>query len=472
MKQQKNLNKSLNSLLKSTGLVQISPITKIQHKYLCDEHRFIVVAAGRRSRKTLIAKQKILKRAICNPDTIWFHAAPTYNQAKAIFWEDLKRYTKILRKKEPSESNLYVTLKNGSEIHVIGLDKPQRIEGRTKSWNGCHIAEFGDVKKDAWSVNIRPVLADTKGSAILDGVPDPLKPGFAAHKLLAQHACGGSIPKIEPGIGAYGENAEDPEYSFYGWHSADVLPKKEIESIKNTTDPLTYKIEYEASFEEIAGRVFYPFIEDYYPKGNLDTNIVYDSNLPIVMGFDFNVNPMTAVLGHVRRNDDNQQEWLLFKGYFLKASNTKQLITRIFDDHINTNTFILTPCQSSIARQTSQEMTADGYRTDLAIIKNIAREYGKNLQIAKRSKNPKLHKGISAANSMLNTRRLRMNPNDAGIKELMMDFASLSYKEGTSAIDESDKMRNHISACVRYVCDKHWPVRVENQGNDYENMVI
>jgi hypothetical protein len=458
--------------MQDVGLVEIDPITKIQEKYLYDDHRFCIVAAGRRSRKTLIAKQKILMRAVRHPGTLWFHAAPTYNQAKAIFWDGLKTYTKIFReKKEPSESNLYVELDNKSQIHVIGLDKAQRIEGRTKSWDGCHVAEFGDVKPGVWETNIRPVLADTNGSAILDGVPDPKKTGFAEHKRFAKYACGGTLPTTEELIGAYGENPEDPEWCFFAWYSSDVLPPKEMLSIKNTTDTLVYRIEYEANFDEIAGKVYYDYIADYYPKGNLDKDIVYDPSLPIVMGFDFNVNPMTAVLGHVRRNKNDYQEWLLFKGYFLKASNTEQLIRRIFDDYSETYTFILTPCQSSIARQTSQEITSDGYKTDLAIVKNVAKEYGKNLQIAKRTKNPPTHKGISATNTMLNNLRLRINPNDIGLKELIKDFDSLSYKEGTSAIDETDKMRNHISAAVRYVCDRHWRVRTAVDDDYYDDII-
>ena len=56
-------------------------------------------------------------------------AAPTYAQAKLIFWEELKRDTKYFQSKTPSESELWVKLKNGSEIRVLGLDKPERIEG-------------------------------------------------------------------------------------------------------------------------------------------------------------------------------------------------------------------------------------------------------------------------------------------------------------------------------------------------------
>jgi hypothetical protein len=341
------------------------------------------------------------------------------------------------------------------------MDKPQRIEGRDISWNGCHLAEFGDFKPKAWEENIRPVLADTLGSAIIDGVPDPYKSNFANHKRLAQHACNGSIPTIEPFSGAY---AECNEWSFYGWHSADVLDPGELQSIKEETDPLTFRIEYEASFESMSGMVYYAFTPDYWPQGNLDSSVEYDKHLPIVMGFDFNVSPMTAVLGHVKRDAKNKQFWLLFKGYFLKNSNTKQLTQRIVDDYPDTNTFILTPCQSSIARQSSQEIAADGYRTDLNIIRSVMREAGRNLVVKKRPKNPPIHKRIRALNSMLASKRLVMNPNDIGLKELKKDLEELTYKEGTSAIDESDPMRNHISAAAGYVCEKHWPV-AENAEN-------
>ncbi len=435
-------------------------LTPPQIDYLNDElHRFIIAAAGRRSRKTLIAKRKILYRALENPDTIWFHGAPTYKQAKDLFWDDLKLWTKHIRVHK-SDSDLFVKLKNGSEIHAIGLDRPERIEGRTKSWNGCHLAEFGDMKPEAWESNIRPVLADTGGSVIIDGVPDPFKSGFANHKRLAQYACGGSIPTIEPFHGAFADNGD---WAFYSWFSSDVLPASEMKDIQETTDPQTFEIEYRPSFQSVTGMVYYAYTPDYHPNGNLDNDVKYDKNLPIIMAFDFNVSPMTAVLGHVR-NVKNKQEWHLFKGYFLKNSNTKQLIDRIIDEHPETNTFYLTPCQSSIARQSSQELTSEGYRTDLAVIKDAMKNCAsgtKNLIIKKRPKNPLIYRRIRATNTMLSSKRLRINPNDIGLKELIRDFEELSYKEGTSQIDDSDVMRNHISAAVGYACEKYWPVKRE-----------
>ena len=54
----------------------------------------------------------------------YFAAAPTHNQAKKIFWQDLKALTlSVTHSKRPSESDLIIYMGNGSEIHVIGLDK-------------------------------------------------------------------------------------------------------------------------------------------------------------------------------------------------------------------------------------------------------------------------------------------------------------------------------------------------------------
>jgi len=454
-----------------TNLQQLEKITPIQYKYLLDEsHRFIVVSAGRRARKTLIAKYKIYNRATSQKNTLWFHGAPTWQQAKDIFWNDLKAMTTDIRACKPNESELFVKLKNDSEIHVVGLDKSQRIEGRTKSWNGCHIAEFADVKKKAWSENIRPVLADTGGSAILDGVPEMGNPW---HRDLARYACGGSFPITLPYHGAFVENRDSPDWCFYTWFSADVLKPKEMADLKRTTDPKTFKQEYEGSYENLTGQVYYAFISDYFPAGNLDRNIQYDSNKPIVMGFDFNVNPMTAVLGHVWTAtggaNRGKPEYLLFKGYYLENSHKKTLAERICTDYPDTYTFILTPCQSSVNRQTVAELGI----TDIRIIKNVFREHGKNLKINKRPKNPKIQHRVQASNSMLFSRRLRIKPDEPGLKYLTKDWEGLQYKEGTSEINlTEDKMLGHISAACDYTVERNWPVRLKQKGNPLEGIIV
>jgi len=55
-----------------------------------DGVRFPVVPAGRRSGKTERFKRFLVKEAGRNAGEMYFAAAPTRDQAKKIFWNDLK----------------------------------------------------------------------------------------------------------------------------------------------------------------------------------------------------------------------------------------------------------------------------------------------------------------------------------------------------------------------------------------------
>ena len=122
-----------------------------------DGVRFPIVPAGRRSGKTERAKRFLSRQAMWYPGEKYFAAAPTYNQAKKIWWDDLKALTlSCMHPKKPSESELKIYLPNGTEIHIIGLDQPQRIEGI--NWTGGVIDEIADVKGEALQANIMPAL--------------------------------------------------------------------------------------------------------------------------------------------------------------------------------------------------------------------------------------------------------------------------------------------------------------------------
>ncbi|MEC4606535.1 hypothetical protein, partial [Bacillus paranthracis] len=90
-----------------------------------DKVRFKVVPAGRRSGKTERAKRFVVREALRDPGP-YFVAAPTRDQVKRIYWNDLKRlcFTSALDSRAVSESELIIKLPNGSTISLIGLDQP------------------------------------------------------------------------------------------------------------------------------------------------------------------------------------------------------------------------------------------------------------------------------------------------------------------------------------------------------------
>ena len=152
----------------------------VQLELLNDDVRFKVVPAGRRSGKTERAKRYIIKQALKNPNEQYFVAAPTRDQVKKIYWNDLKKLMPESQKANPpSETELTLHFKNGTVIILIGLDKPERIEGTF--WSGGIIDEIADIKEGAWEANISPALdtfnpsrPDYQAWCWLIGVPDGL----------------------------------------------------------------------------------------------------------------------------------------------------------------------------------------------------------------------------------------------------------------------------------------------------------
>ena len=153
--------------------VELPRIQPVHRDYFNSDARFIVVPAGRRSYKTEIAKRRtIIKSLIPKRVGSWFvFAAPTRDQAKRIFWKDVKALIpEHLRDGRPSESELVVPLVNGARVSVEGMDKPERIEG--SMLDGIVLDEYANMKKDAFDAHVRPALADTLGWALFVGVPE------------------------------------------------------------------------------------------------------------------------------------------------------------------------------------------------------------------------------------------------------------------------------------------------------------
>lgn len=246
----------------------------IQARLKADPHRFKVVPAGRRSGKTELAKRKLVAASIeaCTkpwPDPRHFAAAPTRDQAKAIYWGDLKSMFPRRLVNDIRETDLMIQLVTGAELWVLGMDKPQRVEGRP--WDGGVLDEFADMKPEAWGANVRPALADRRGWAWLIGVPEGRNHYYDLYK--------------------YAISGVDPDWSGYTWPSADILPADEVEAARRQMDPLTFQQEFEASFVNFVGRAYYPFLEATHCRP-----LTYDPKRTISFCFDFNVDPGVAVV--------------------------------------------------------------------------------------------------------------------------------------------------------------------------------
>ena len=89
--------------------------------------RFKVVIAGRRWGKTYLSIREMASSARFPNRNIWY-IAPTYRMCKQIVWDPLKHRLQDLNwVQKINESDLSITLKNGSKISLRGADSPDSL---------------------------------------------------------------------------------------------------------------------------------------------------------------------------------------------------------------------------------------------------------------------------------------------------------------------------------------------------------
>jgi len=424
---------------------RLMPLTAIQKQLLMDEvHRFVVTPSGRRSRKTLIGSRKTHIRALRRGGQRIFEGAPTRAQAKAIFWERLKRELKPFQKKTPNETDLILTLLNDTEIHVVGLDKPQRVEGQP--WHGFHITEMADVKTGAWNLNLRPLLSDTNGWAYLDGVPEGRGEWYDINLI----ACGGAIPLTIPGIGAYMENPVDPEWAYYHWHSADVLSPKEIESAKRHMDEMSFKQEYEGSFEGGEGLAYYPFSNKNLKPMELDKGKL------IHIGMDFNYSPMSSIAAQ-EYNLDGRVVPHVLESFGFRNCDTGPACDRIIDRFGDDCHYVIYPDPACQNRSTHGE----GGKTDLAIIRQSFQRVTEkgSYQIRVKSAAPKRKDRLNAVNAKLRNAlgEIGMYLHPEACKNLVTDFQKATREEYLNG-NFKDTSIGHVSDALGYYIEYRFPI--------------
>lgn len=124
----------------------------------------------RRGGKDRTAFNKVVSEAVKVVGNYHYYF-PTYTQGKKVIWDSIDPRTgikfidhipaELVAKK--NETELMITLTNGSTIQIIGTDKFNSIMGTPPI--GCVFSEFSLQDPKAWDL-IRPILRENKGWAI------------------------------------------------------------------------------------------------------------------------------------------------------------------------------------------------------------------------------------------------------------------------------------------------------------------
>ncbi len=416
---------------------------EVQAQLMATSARFVTVPAGRRSGKTECAKRYLLGKAMDgtrhNPSRFFF-GAPTRQQAKDIFWQDIQALlpSKIM-KGSPNISELCVKIRNfsggESHIYVHGLDKPERVEG--SPWDGCVIDEIANCKAGAWPLHIRPSLSTPgrPGWAWLIGVPEGRNFYYDMHKFACSDQSG--------------------EWAGYWWPSEDILPQAEIEAAKRDLDELSFEQEYRGSFITFAGQAYYNFRAELH-EAPLD----YDPQAPLVLAFDFNVEPGVAVLGQEMALPNGQfgTGWI-GQVHIPRNSNTPAVCRKIAEDWgAHQGPVKCYGDATGGARRTSSEFGNDWQ----IVARDLRPVFGERVTFHVKSYNPSERSRINAVNSRLRTAEgvVHMMVDPEKCPALVKDFEGVTLLEGGSGeIDKkADPKLSHISDAVGYYVAEEFPV--------------
>ena len=392
--------------------------------------RFPVVPAGRRSGKTERFKRFVAKQAMKHPGEKFFVAAPTYGQVKKIYWDDMKKLTlSACHDNKPSESDLIIYMPNMTEIHLIGLDKPERIEGIP--WTGGGIDEIADVKDGAWQANILPALntvnptrPDYRAWCWLLGVPD----GLNHYYEMAEYA----------------RTANDPDWALFHWKSSEILPPDVIAAAKRQMSAKQYAQEYEASFETASGRIY----ED-YGDDNLTTERIQPHE-PLLWYHDFNFTPMSSGVG-VRRGD----AMFCLDEIILESAVARQSALEFvekYKDHKNKRVTIY----GDPAGRAGEK---HGHASDYTEMEAVVRAAGWNLTRKVKPAAPAIKDRQNAVRAKIKNAagQVSLYVNARAAPYTHKGLATVQTKKG-STYQEEETMYQHITTAVGYMVDYEWPV--------------
>lgn len=394
------------------------PLSEPQRAIAKSERRFRVAVCGRRRRfgKTYLAIRE-LARFSREPGKTCFYIAPTRSQGKGIVWDQLKeRLMPLNWISKINESELKITLVNGSTIQIMSADSYDRMRGYSVSF--AVFDEFADMDPEVWTVT-RPTLSDQQGHALFIGTPKGGRSSWAYDVYVN-------------GV----NNLEDWQSFSYTTLDGGFVSESEIEAAKRDMPERMFRQEYLSTWEDAAGQIYYAFSREHNVREleNINTQT-------LIVGCDFNVSPATASI-MVRQNDD----LYVIDEVVLYSSNTAELAEEIKSRYPKSKIWCY-PDPSGAARRTSS-----GGQTDHTILANAG-----FVVKAPRSHTP-VRDRINSVNARLcsasGERHLFISPK---CKYTIKCLESQVYKEGSNAIPEKGEF-DHMNDALGYAVDYLWPI--------------
>ena len=387
-------------------------LTKPQYQVSSSDKRFRVLVSGRRFGKTYLCITEMMKYATKVKKTIWY-VAPTFKMAREIVWLKLKQMLSDFNWIESiNETNLSIKIRNsGSIISLKGCENYDSLRGVGIDF--LILDEFADIDEKAWTEVLRASVADTQGDVLMCGSPK----GFGNWSYRM-----------------YEKGKRESQWDSFQFTTLQggMVPQEEIEQAKQDVDIRTFRQEFEGTFENYAGAVYYNF---HAVDNVLEKKI--DWQKPLHIGLDFNVDPMSACVAQIDRDKIHFVDEIV-----IYSSNTDEMVQEIRDRYGTKTRIFVYPDPACRQRKTSA-----GGRTDLTILQNAG------FSVKCKLKHSPIRDRVNAVNSRLKSadgkRYIFISPS---CKIMIKGLQRQIYKENTN-IPDKEEGYDHMNDAIGYLTE-------------------
>lgn len=443
--------------------------------------RFRDAVCGRRFGKTFLGKAEIRRAvrlaATCGvsvEDEIWY-AAPTFKQAKRVFWKRLKQaIPPSWRQGKPNETECSITTLAGHVVRLVGLDAYDNLRGSGLFF--VLVDEWADCPYAAWDEVLRPMLSTCRYTT----------PG--GEPRIGGHALRIGTPKgfnhcYETYLDGQGREPDHRSWLYTSIQGGNV-PPEEVEAARRKMDTLSFQQEYEASFVNFSGRAYYPFVRTTHTAP-----LEYDPRRPLVMCFDFNVEPGIAAVcqeqplpGHFERDRHGKATtrplWgtgVIGEVWIPRNSNTPAVCRKLLTDWGKHEGPVLVYGDAT----GGSRGTAKTEGSDWDLIRrylthgmrdgeDVLEGFGDRVHFNVPAANPAERARVNAVNTRLQSAdgviHMLVDPHRA--PHVVRDLEGVTLLEGGSG--EIDKKANreltHISDALGYYVEKEFPIYNNEMG--------
>lgn len=230
--------------------------------------------AHRRCGKTIASINHLQRDALRIPESKWAYIAPTYKQAKAIVWDEIKKYSRVIPGIQYNESELTVIYPNGSKIRLYGSDNPDSLRG-IALW-GVIFDEYSQQPANIFTEIIAPALADHQGYAIWIGTPKGKNDFYELYQKSLKNDTWDSI--------------------LLKASETKIIQESELDIQRLNMSEDEYNQEFECSFEAAVKGAYYAKELEQARKDERITLVPYDKFAPVMTAWDIGYNDSTAII--------------------------------------------------------------------------------------------------------------------------------------------------------------------------------